>query len=190
MSVSSNTGYTSGGLIELAAPLKNFYWYAIRVRPRFEKAVASAIREKGYDGYLPLYCKRTRWSDRSQDVYLPLFPAYVFCRADLSGRSPLVTTPGVIGILSFGGSPAIITDQEINAIKAALCSGLHAEPWPYLREGQRVRIQRGSLTGIEGILVRKKSNWWVVLSIEVLYRSVALEIDREWVMPVSSRPGH
>ena len=120
-----------------------------------------------------------------QEVDLPLFPGYVFCRSDLSGRPPLVTTPGVIGILGFGGSPAIISPFEIERVKAVIQSGASAGPWPYLCEGQRVRILGGALTGVEGILIRTKGDWRVVLSVEALGRSIAVEVDRDWAMPIS-----
>jgi transcription antitermination factor NusG len=160
-------------------------WYAIRIRSRWEKIVAGALRSKGYDEFLPLYRKRTRWSDRVQEVDLPLFPGYVFCRSDLSGRPPLVTTPGVIGILGFGGSPAIISPLEIERVKAVIRSGASAGPWPYLCEGQRVRILGGALTGVEGILIRAKGDWRVVLSVAALGRSIAVEVDRDLAMPIS-----
>lgn len=174
--------------VPIGSPLReqDSDWHAIRVRPRWEKVVAEALRGKQYEEYLPLYRKRNRWSDRQKDVDLPLFPGYVFCRAKLSGRPPLVTTPGVIGILRFGNIPAIVSRQEIEAIRAVIQSGASAEPWPYLREGQRVRVNRGALAGVEGILIRTKSDWRVVLSVEVLCRSVAVEIYREWVEPISS----
>jgi transcription antitermination factor NusG len=159
-------------------------WYAIRVRPRWEKVVASALHAKDYEEFVPVYRKRSRWSDRVKEIDLPLFPGYVFCRSDWSGRPPLITTPGVIGILRFGNSPAIISQQEIDAVKAVIQSGAKAGPWPYLSEGQRVRILRGALAGVEGILVRAKSDWRIVLSVDVLCRSVAVEVDREWAVPI------
>jgi transcription antitermination factor NusG len=161
-------------------------WYAVRVRPRSEKVVARALREKGYEDFLPLYRKRSQWSDRTKDIDLPLFPGYVFCRADLLGKPPLISTPSVIGILSFCGAPAVISDPEIEAVRLIVNSGAHVEPWPFLREGQRVRIERGSLAGLEGIVLRTKSDWRVVLSVEALCRSVAVEIDRDQAAPVSS----
>lgn len=159
-------------------------WYAIQVRPRWEKVVACALRGKEYEEFVPVYRKRSVWSDRIKEIDLPLFPGYVFCRSNLSERPPLTTTPGVIGILRFGGSPAIISQQEIDAIKTVLNSGANTGPWPFLREGQRVRILRGALTGLEGILVRAKSDWRIVLSVEALCRSFAVEVDREWAMPI------
>ena len=162
----------------------NSSWYAIRVRPRWERTVATALQAKQYEEFLPLYRKRTKWSDRLKDIDHPLFPGYVFCRSELSGRPPLVTTPGVVGILSFGGRPAIVSDQEIEAVKSIIRSGANAGPWPYLNEGTRVRIQYGPLAGVEGILIRAKADWRIVLSVEALCRSVAVEIDREWAVSI------
>lgn len=159
-------------------------WYAVRVRPRWEQLVAAALRARQYEALLPLFRKRSRWSDRTKILELPLFPGYVFCRADLHAGPPLVTTPGVTGIVSFGGTRAVIPDNEIKAIKAVLRSGVHASPWPYLNAGQRVRIHCGALTGLEGILLHSKSDCRIVLSVDVLARSVAVEIYREWVTPV------
>lgn len=172
--------------LELSPPEADSGWRAIRVRPRWEKIVADALWGKQYETFLPLYRKRSRWSDRQKEVELPLFPGYVFCQGELSGRPLLVTTPGVIGILRFGNYPAIISHDEIEAVRAAVRSGASTGPWPYLREGQRVRIQHGAMAGLEGILIRTKSNWRVVLSVEALSRSVAVEIYREWVTPISS----
>ena len=162
------------------------FWYAVRVRSRWEKLVASALRGKEYEEFLPTYVKRSRWSDRVKEIELPLFPGYVFCRANLCGRPPLVTTPGVIGLLSFGSSLALISDREIEDIRIVVRSGLPAAPWPFLHEGQRVRIDCGALSGLEGILLQVKSNCRIVLSVEALCRSVAVEIDRDWVTPISS----
>jgi transcription antitermination factor NusG len=175
---------TSEQLLGRLPPNKSS-WYALRVRARWEKVVAGALHGKEYDEFLPLYRKRSSWSDRIKEIDLPLFPGYVFCRSDLCGRAPFITTPGVIGILSFGGHPAIISQEEIEAVKAVIRSGVDAGPWPYIREGQRVRILRGALAGVEGILVRAKSDWRVVLSVETLCRSIAVEVDREWVTPIS-----
>lgn len=159
-------------------------WHAIRVRPRWERVVASALRGKQIEEFLPVYRKRSRWSDRVKEMELPLFPGYVFCRADLSGGPTLVTTPGVIGILKFGSTLAIVSDSEIQALQAVLRSGVPASPWPYLAIGQTVRIDCGALAGIEGILLQTKNDCRVVLSVEVLCRSVAVEVDRDRVTPL------
>jgi transcription antitermination factor NusG len=160
-------------------------WHALRIRSRWEKIAAEVVHGKGYEAFVPLYRKRSHWSDRVKELDLPLFPGYVFCRGDFSRQPALVTTPGVIGLLKFGGIPAIVSDREIEAMQSVIRSGFYAEPCPYLRDGQRVRVHSGALTGIEGILVRTKSGCRVVLSVETLCRSVAIEINRERVTPIS-----
>lgn len=159
-------------------------WHALQVRPRWEKVVATAVHGKEYEVFVPLYRKCSQWSDRVKQIDLPLFPGYVFCRWNLSARSRLVTTPGVLGILNFGGIPAVISHSEIDAIKSALDAGLCTEPWPYIHEGQRVRVHSGALTGVEGILIRTKNECRVILSVEALCRSVAVEVRREAVTPI------
>jgi transcription antitermination factor NusG len=114
----------------------------------------------------------------------PLFPGYVFCRFNPKVRLPILTTPGVVAVVGFGNEPAPIEDEEIEAIQAVLRSGLNAEPCSYLREGQRVRVNQGSLSGLEGILTRKKSEWRMVVSVAMLQRSISVEIDREWIDPI------
>ena len=159
-------------------------WYTVRVRYRFEKLVANALKAKDYEEYLPLYRKTSADSKRRSQAYKPLFSGYVFCRGDLSQLPHLVETPGVVGLLTFGDGPARIPDQEIQAIKTALQSGAQLEEWPYLHAGQAVRVTRGALAGIEGTLVSFKGECRMVLSIQVLCRSVALQIDRAWVSPI------
>jgi transcription antitermination factor NusG len=139
------------------------------------------LQSKGYEQYLPVYRRRQRWSDRIVETDRPLFPGYVFCRFDARKRLPIVSTPGVVSVVGFGSEPAPISDSEIEAVRAILRSGLAAEPCPFLREGQRIRVRRGSLEGLEGILLKKKSDWRIVVSVAMLQRSVAVEIDREWI---------
>lgn len=161
------------------------FWYAVRVRPHWEKFVSNALRTKRYDEFLPLYHKRREWSDREKNVDVPLFPGYVFCRPFSSDQPLLVTTPGVIGILRFGAETALVSDDEIEAIKRILRSGACVKPWPYLKQGTRCRVTRGTLTGVEGILIYERKDCRVVLSVEALCRSVSVEIDRDCVMPTS-----
>lgn len=154
-------------------------WYGLRTRSNHEKVAATVLEGKGYQQFLPVYRCRRRWSDRIVESQKPLFPGYVFCRFDAKNRLPIITTPGVIYVVGFGNEPAPITDHEINAVHAILDSGVAAEPCPYLRTGERIRVTRGALQGIEGLLVQKKSEWRMVVSIEMLQRSVSVEIDRE-----------
>lgn len=158
-------------------------WYGIRTKSRFEKVAAKVLENKGYIVYLPLIQSRRRWSDRVTEVLFPLFPGYLFCRFDPLQRLPIVTTAGVVSIIGLGKEPEAIPEEEIEAVQAVLGSGLAAGPWPYLRDGERIRIVKGALDGLEGILVRKKSQWRIVVSIDLLQRSVAAEVDSDWVRP-------
>jgi transcription antitermination factor NusG len=159
-------------------------WYGIRTKSNHERVASVVLQSKGYEQYLPVYRRRQRWSDRVVESDRPLFPGYVFCRFDARKRLPIVSTPGVVSVVGFGNEPAPISDMEIEAVRAVLHSGLAAEPCPFLREGQRIRVKRGALEGMEGILVKKKSDWRIVVSVAMLQRSVAVEIDREWITAI------
>lgn len=153
-------------------------WHGIRTRSNQEKLAAANLDARGFHPFLPVYQTRRRWSDRVVTTELPLFPGYLFCRFDHQQRLPIVTAPGVVSILSFGGNqPASIPDAEIDAVRLIVQSGLAAQPAPFLREGQRIRVTHGPLRDTEGTLFRKKSNWCLVVSIEMLQRSVSVEID-------------
>jgi len=177
----------SGAYSDLAAhqteslPRESFQWFGVHTRSNHEKVTATVLSHKGYEHYLPTYKSKKRWSDRVVETDKPLFPGYVFCRFDPKVRLPILTTPGVISVVGFGNDPAPIDNAEIEAVQAVINSGLHAEPCPFLREGQHIRVTQGSLTGLEGILVRKKSEWRMVVSIAMLQRSISVEIDREWI---------
>jgi transcription antitermination factor NusG len=162
-------------------------WFALQVKSRWEKAVAASLRSKGYEEFLPLYCCRNRWSDRVKVVNLPLFPGYVFCRFEKGRRLPIVTTPGIVSVVGIGKDPQPVAPSEIEAIQALVASGLPVAPWPYLKTGDVVRVERGALEGVEGILTSLKNEFRVVLSITLLQRSVAVEIDRDFVSPISRR---
>ena len=159
-------------------------WYGIRTKSNHEKLAAGVLQSKGYEQYLPVYRSRRRWSDRVVESDQPLFPGYVFCRFDAKKRLPIVSTPGVVSVVGFGAEPAPISDSEIEAVQTVLHSGLAAEPCPFLREGQRIRVNRGSLEGLEGILLKKKTDWRMVVSVTMLQRSVSVEIDREWITTI------
>jgi transcription antitermination factor NusG len=158
-------------------------WYALQVRSRFEKQISQILKNKGFEEFLPLYPSRQRWSDRWKTVEFPLFPGYLFCRLNEQIRMPVLTIPGVIRIVGAGGNLLPVNEQEIQAILRIVKSGLAAEPWPYLKAGQRVSIVEGKLTGLEGIFVKKKGIHRVVVSIELLQRSVGVEIEASWVQP-------
>jgi transcription antitermination factor NusG len=161
-------------------------WFALRVKSRSEKVVATIARHKGFEEFLPLYQSRRRWSDRFKSVELPLFPGYVFCRLDPAVRLPLLTIPGVLSFVGIGRVPVPIADREIAAIQMAIGAGLLAEPYPFLEVGQRVRLVEGPLAGLEGLLVEVRKQRRIAVSVSLLKRSVAVEIDRHWVRPLDS----
>jgi transcription antitermination factor NusG len=156
---------------------KQFPWYGIRTLSRHERVAAIALGGKGYEPYLPLYRLNRRRAGVLVKAELPLFPGYLFCRFDVKKRLPILTTTGVISVVGFGREPVAIPDEEIETVRAVLYSGLPAEPCPYLREGQRVRIRHGSLDGVEGMLVKKKNQFRMVISVTMLQRSISVEID-------------
>lgn len=159
-------------------------WYALQVRSRKEIYVASQIMGKGFECLLPMYKSIRQWSDRKKELEQPLFPGYLFCRFDFQERRPLITVPGVLQILGNGRTGIPVPDDEISALRLAVSSGMPKQPWPYLEVGQRVRVNYGTLTGLEGILVNVKGNHRVVLSVTLLQRSVALEVETAWLSPV------
>ncbi len=163
-------------------------WFALQVRSRRESIVATHLSGQGYECFLPLYKSVRHWSDRMKELEQPLFPGYLFCRFDFQNRRPLLMTPGVIQIVGVGRTPMPVDESEVESVRQALLSGLTNQPWPYLEVGEKVRVNYGSLRGLEGILVNFKGSHRVVLSVTLLQRSVAMEIDLEWVTPVRETP--
>lgn len=154
-------------------------WYALQIRPRFEKLAAKSLKEKGYEEYVPTYSSRRRWSDRMKTVELPLFPGYAFCKFEVQKRLPILLTPGVLSIVGIGKTPTAIAETEISSIQKIVASRLPCGPWPFVQAGERVSVERGPLAGLEGTVIDVKSNLRLVLSLPLLQRSVAVEIDRD-----------
>jgi transcription antitermination factor NusG len=163
-------------------------WCAIYTRHQHEKAIAQILSAKGIEVFLPLYNATRRWKDRTVHLSLPLFPCYLFLRGMKERRLEVVTTPGIVSILSINGEPATIPESEIESVRRAIEWGNRVEPHPFLRCGDRVRVISGPLQGLEGILVRKKNLYRLVLSVEILERSAAVEVDVSAVERVGSRP--
>lgn len=159
-------------------------WFAVRVRSRHEKLVATMAQDRCSEAFVPLYQRRTRWSDRSKSLESPLFPGYVFCRVDIRHRLPLLQLPGVLHFVSIGKTPASLDEAEIAAIQVAVRSGLHTEPWDYLHTGQRVIMDAGPLVGTEGILVGRSKHEKLVVSVTLLQRSLAVTIEQHWARPI------
>jgi transcription antitermination factor NusG len=162
-------------------------WWALYTRHQHEKVVADMLMAKGFEVFLPLYESVRRWKDRSKVLSLPLFPCYVFVRGGLNRRLQVVTTPGVHMILNHGENVATIPEDEIQAIRLTVEGHFRVEPYPFLKCGERVRVTRGTLEGVEGVLIRKKNMYRLVLSVEMLAQSVAVEIDAADVEPVEAR---
>jgi transcription elongation factor/antiterminator RfaH len=160
-------------------------WYALLVRSRRENQVFNQLLGQGYECFLPVYKSERRWSDRVKEVQQPLFPGYLFCRFDIHNRGPVLMASGVHQIVGVGHTPVPVADTEIESIRQALASGLPSQPWLYLQVGQRVRVHHGNLNNIEGILISFKGGHRVVLSVSLLQRSVAMEVDLSWVTPVN-----
>ena len=163
-------------------------WFALQVWTRKERLVSTHLEGQGYECFLPLYKSRRPWSDRVKELDQPLFPGYLFCRFNFQSRRPLVITPGVIRVVGMAERPMPVEEHEIEAIQLALASGLRSQPWPYLEVGERVRVNYGSLRGLEGFLSSFKGTHRVVLSVSLLQRSVALEVDLAWVTAVRELP--
>ena len=163
--------------VESCAQKSGLPWFALQVRTRHEKAIAGFLQAKGYEQFVPHYELRKRWSDRVKVTEAPLFPGYLFCRFDPQYRLPILKTPGVIQIVGCNRIPVAIDEQEIQAIQTLIASGLPAQPWPFLAVGDRIRIESGSLRGLDGIVVKLKENRRLVVSVTLLRRSVAVEID-------------
>ncbi|MGD0458187.1 MAG: UpxY family transcription antiterminator [Terriglobia bacterium] len=152
-------------------------WYALYTRHQCEKIVSQALSAKGFDAFLPQYRAIHRWKDRRKELLLPLFPNYVFIRGGLDRMLSILTTPGVHSLVAWAGRPADIPQEEIDAVRRLVDSSLRIEPHPFLKCGDWVRIKSGPLEGIQGILVRKKSAFRLVLSVEMLARSASAEVD-------------
>jgi len=159
-------------------------WYAVHVRTRFESQMSTVLRSKGYEEFLPTYRCRHRWSDRAKELDLPLFPGYLFSRFDARERLPILKSPGVIAIVGSGKTPIPISDEEIEAIRVIVRSGLPAQPWSHLTVGSRVFIEDGPLAGLEGIVKCVDKRFRLVVSVPLLQRSVGVEIEPSWARPV------
>lgn len=166
---------------------KALAWSAVYTRHQHEKSIGEMLEAKGFEVFLPLYQSTRRWKDRQKVLSLPLFPGYVFVRGAHERRLPVLTTPGVHMIISRGERVATVPDEEIEAIRRSVEGPFSVEPHPFLRCGEHVRVVRGALEGVEGILTRKKNFYRLVISVAMLAQSVSVEIDALDVVPVVRR---
>jgi transcription termination/antitermination protein NusG len=156
-------------------------WFAVYVKYRHEKTTALALKSKGYESFLPTYVK----VHRNKKFELPLFPGYVFCRFETSNTLPVLTIPGVFSIIGKGRDPEPISEVDIEAIRRMVGSGLTLCPWPYVFRGQEVRLTSGPMRGIQGVVVDASNERWLVVSVQLLQRSVAVKVERESISPLS-----
>jgi transcriptional antiterminator NusG len=158
-------------------------WYALYVRSRHEKTVENSLRVKGYSVFSPSYRAKRKRVDRITEIEVALFPGYVFCQFDTGKRLPILMTPGVVGVVGRGSRPQPVDDTEIASIRTIALAGRPVQPWPFLRVGQRIRLQAGPLAGAEGIFLRVKDEFHLVVSITLLQRAVSVVIEKEAVSP-------
>ena len=165
-------------LINVMSEEAEFSWLAIQTRPRYEKKVFSDLEEKGVNVFLPLFSVKRQWSDRQRVVNPPLFPSYVFVRLapTLSNRVSILRTNGVTGFVGARGVGTPIPDGEIEALRRVIKQQVAFEPYPYLKIGERVCIRGGSLDGIEGMLMAINGDQSLVVSVDLIQKSIAIRI--------------
>jgi transcription termination/antitermination protein NusG len=156
-------------------------WFAVHVCAGREHRCAQHLSVRGYEIFLPSYREHRRWSDRVKVVERALFAGYVFCRASGDVVAKILTAPGVIRIVGDSYGPLPVATAEIETLRRAVAARLSAEPWEFLRAGQRVRVVDGPLRDAEGIVLRTKNRHRLIVSITLLQRAVAVEIDPAWI---------
>lgn len=165
----------------------NHHWYAVCTRHQHEKVAARILVDKAFEVFLPLYKARRKWQDRIKEITVPLFPGYLFVQGGFERWLQILSTAGVASIVSCAGRPAAISSSEIEAIRQIVESSLRVEPHPFLRSGDWVRVRYGPIAGVEGILLRKKNTARLVLSVEMLGKSAAVEVDASHVERIPAR---
>jgi transcription antitermination factor NusG len=183
----SSGGVTLGSEFSQCFPgpdLRMEHWYAAYTCSRHEKCVAKELEQRRVQCFLPLYASWRRWKDRRKQVDLALFPGYVFVRIAAQERLRVLELPGVVRLVSFNGQPAPLPEQDIEALRNGLARNALAQPHPYLKVGRRVRVHSGPMAGMEGVLVRRKDTFRVVLSIHLIQRSIVLEVDEAEIEPI------
>jgi transcription antitermination factor NusG len=174
-----------GELERLPAEFYELRWYAAYTCAQHEKRVAEQFTQRALENFLPQYESVRRWKDRRVKLQLPLFPGYVFVRIALRDRLRVLETPSVVRLVEFNGRPAALPDKEMEALRACVAARLAAEPHVHLTVGRRVRIKNGPLAELEGVLIRKKNTFRVVLSLNLIARSAAVEVDAANVERIS-----
>jgi len=181
--ISTSVGQTNSPQLWIPADSQPL-WYAAYTSANHEKKAAAEISRRGVESFLPLYRAVRRWSDRRVELEMPLFPGYVFVHLALRERLRVLQVPGVAKLVGFGGLPAALPVEQVEALRAGLSGCLHAEPHPFLTAGHRVRVKAGPLQGLEGFVVRRKNGLRLVVALDLIQRAAAVEIDEADVEPI------
>jgi len=168
-----------------ASTYANERWYVVCVRARRERATAAILSEKGFESFVPQFSTRRAWADRQKVVQVPLFPGYVFCRMEARRRLQVLITPCVFNIISDSRGPIAVSEPEIDAVRRIMISKVRCEPWQFVKVGEVAEIRSGVLEGLRGVVIRVKNDCRLVISVSLLQRSVAVEVDASQVRPVS-----
>jgi len=152
-------------------------WYAVYTKHQHEKTACELLAGKGFEVFLPLYHTKRNWKDRTKVVSLPVFPCYLFLRANLVRKLEILQTPGVFWLVESGGRACEVPSSEIEAVRRITQSSAAAEPHPYLQCGDHVRVRQGALAGIEGVLIRVRNRYRVVVCVNLLQKAIAVEVD-------------
>jgi transcription antitermination factor NusG len=163
-------------------------WFALQTKPRNEKKADYLLKQKGYECFTPTYRQRRKWSDRIVEIDLPLFPMYIFCRLNSSILGKAISTSGVTRIVGFNGKPAEVAVEEIESLQLLMQSNLLREPWSYLSDGTLVLVETGPLTGVRGFICTEgDKDKQLIISITLLQRSVAIQLDEGTVISVAAQ---
>lgn len=152
-------------------------WYALYTKSRHEKLVHQELQRKGIESFLPLRHLKRRWSDRTQEIEEPLFKGYLFVRTDLKNRFDILNTRGSVKFVGFNSGPVSVPEKDLEAVKCFVRERISIDPFPYLAQGDRVYVRSGPLKGIEGLIARKDRHSRLVISLDMLFQSVSVEID-------------
>ena len=164
-------------------------WYAVYTKHQHEKNSSDLLERKGFEVFLPLYRAERRWKDRTKVAWLPIFPCYLFLRTSLDRKLEILRTPGVFWLVENGGRACPVPESDIEAVRRITESSGNVEPHPYLKCGTAVRVRSGALTGIEGILVRTKNSDRVVVSVSLLQKAIAVEVNLSSLEPLQLHGG-
>jgi transcription antitermination factor NusG len=178
-------GHNAVIFAQATSPGPSLAWHALSVKHQHERAIEAALIQKGFEAFSPVFRSRRQWSDRTKEIELPLFAGYVFCRFAYEAMARIVSLPAVSRVVEFGGKPAVVPDAEIAAVRAVVDSKQPLRPWPHLKPGDRVRVEKGPLRGVEGILLKEKDAVELIVSVELLQRSVAVQVDAMSVVPLA-----